>query len=453
MSDELLDSTRAKLLHRVAVGQASGRAPSLFAALARDGHLVWHAGRGTVDGAEPTADTQYRIGSLTKTFTAVLVMRLRDDGALDLAERAAKYLPELPLGEITIAQLLSHTAAIASETPPPWWERITGDVRPDLADVLGPDSVTDAPGRNFHYSNPGFALLGGIASALRGRPWFDLVRAEILEPAGMTRTTPMPAAPHALGWAVHPWADVLLPEPTPDTGHMAPAGQLWSTATDLAAFAAVLLGERPDVLAPATAREMRVPTSPPTDDTWHGSWGLGVQLAQLDGLAVFGHGGSMPGFVSSFWVHADERLAGIAFANATTGPDISSVAADLVRIVRTEQPVPPAPWRPLPTHDPALLELTGPWYWGASPVAVRLGADNALSVSALGARARESRFRARTDGTWIGLDGYYRNEILRVVRSADNTISHLDIGSFVLTRLPYPPGADVPGGVDAGGWR
>jgi CubicO group peptidase (beta-lactamase class C family) len=451
--DELFESTRAKLRHCVALGQATGRAPSLTGAVARDGQVLWCAGRGSIDGAEPTADTQYRIGSLTKTFTAVLIMQLRDGGRLDLADRAARYLPDLPLGEITLAQLLSHTAAVASETPPPWWERVSGDVRPNLADVLGEDSITDAPGRNFHYSNPGFALLGGIASALHGRPWYDLVRSEILDPAGMSRTTPMPEAPHALGWAVHPWADVVLPEPTPDTGHMAPAGQLWSTANDLARFAAVLLGEVPDVLAKDTAEEMRVPTSPPTDDAWHGAWGLGLQLAHVNEVPLFGHSGSMPGFISGFWVQPDERLAGIAFANATSGPEITTIAADLIAIVTKEQPRLPDTWTPLAEHDRSLLELAGPWYWGASPVAVRLGADSELRVSALGSRAREARFRRQDDGTWRGLEGYYLNEVLRAVRAADGSVDHLDIGSFVFTREPYPPLDAVPGGVDPAGWR
>lgn len=450
---ELFESTRAKLLHRVATGQRDGRAPSLTGAVARDGAVLWCAGRGSVDGAEPTADTQYRIGSLSKTFTAVLILRLRDEGVLDLSDRAADHLPGVELGDITLAQLLSHTSALASETPPPWWERVSGDVRPELADVLGPQSVTGPAGRHFHYSNPGFALLGGIAAAKRGAPWFELVRREILEPAGMPRTTPMPEAPHALGWAVHPWADIVLPEPTPDTGHMAPAGQLWSTANDLARFAAVLLGDVPAVLSATTAEEMRVPTSPPTGEPWVETWGLGLELATVDGTILFGHGGSMPGFVSSFWVRADERLAAITFANATSGPAITTIASDLLAIVAREQPRLPAAWAPLPSHDPALLELVGPWYWGANPVAVRLGADRSLSVGALGGRARESRFEAKPDGTWRGLEGYYRNEILRPVRREDGTISHLDIGSFVFTREPYQSDAPIPGGVDEQGWR
>ena len=425
----------------------------MTAAVARDGAVLWATGRGTVHDDAPTTNTQYRIGSLTKTFTAVLVMRLRDEGRLELGDRLTTHLPDLPLGDITIAQLLTHTAGLASETPPPWWERVAGDVRPQLADVLGAGPVS-APGRHFHYSNTGFAILGGLAARLRNRSWFDVVRAEILEPASMARTTPMPQAPHALGWAVHPWADVLLPEPTPDTRHMAPAGQLWSTAADLARYTGVLLGERPDILAPSTAAEMRRPASPPTDRTWHEGQGLGLQLERVSGRKLFGHLGTMPGFVCACWISPDERTAGIVFANATGSPEnVSAIATDLIDIVAGAQPQLPEAWAPLPEHDAALLELAGVWYWGAAPVVLRLGADRELIVGEFDADAPAARFAPRGDGTWRGLGGDYRDETLRVVRTPEGAVSHLDIGSFVFTRDPYEPGAPIPGDVDPAGWR
>lgn len=76
-----------------------------------------------------------------------------------------------------------------------------------------------------------------------------------------------------------------------------------------------------------------------------------------------------------------------------------------------------------------------------------------LHVGGLGGGARTSRFRPQADGTWVGLDGYYAGETLRVVRGPDGAVSHLDLGSFVFTREPYAPGEVVPGGVDPVGWR
>jgi CubicO group peptidase (beta-lactamase class C family) len=451
MSDipqELLPTTRRSLAARLARGQAEGRAPSMAAGVVRDGRLVWTGGCGRVDGAAPTADTQYRIGSITKTFVAVLVLRLRDEGRLDLADRLEQHLPGTAVGDRTLLQLLSHTAGIASETPAPWWERTPGDVRPELADLLAADQDVHPAGRRFHYSNPGFALLGALVGRLRGRRWDEVLRAEVLDPLGMTRTTTMPAAPHAHGWAVHPWADVLLPEPTYDAGLMAPAGQLWSTVTDLSRFAAFLLAGDERVLARGTVEEMResvAPTGP------GGGYGLGLQDRGGPHRLV-GHGGSMPGFLAGLDCAVDDGLAVVVFTNATAGPDVGGVAADLIDLVAQAEPRVPSAWAPLPEVDRELLALTGPWYWGAAPFALKLQAERHLELVSLSDRGRESRFRPRGAGTWTGLDGYYRGETLRVVRDPDGVVSHLDLGSFVLTRAPYPPGSVVPGGVAADGW-
>lgn len=91
--DELLPATRRALLHRIAVGQSSGRTPSLVGAVVREGRMVWSGSRSMIEGHAPDADTQYRIGSLTKTFVAVLVMRLRDEGRLELTDPLERHLP------------------------------------------------------------------------------------------------------------------------------------------------------------------------------------------------------------------------------------------------------------------------------------------------------------------------------------------------------------------------
>lgn len=445
--EELLSATRRTLSHRLARGQAEGRSPSMVAGVVRGGRLVWSRGRGTVAGAEPTADTQYRIGSITKTFVAVLVLRLRDEGLVDLAAPLETYLPGTAAGDRTVLQLLSHTAGVAAETPPPWWERTPGERRPELADLLGDAALPHPAGRRFHYSNPGYALLGAAVARLRGRPWDEVLQTEILRPLGMTRTTVLPEPPHALGWAVHPWADVLLPEPTPDTGRMAPAGQLWSTVTDLARFAALLLTGDERVLSRASVTEMREPVTGDPD----GGYGLGLQRFAGPRLLV-GHGGSMPGFVATLALAPEDDLAAVVYANSTAGPDVGGVAADLVAAVADAEPRLPL-WEPLPDVEPALLALTGPWYWGPRPLALRLLPDRHLDLVALGGRVRESRFRPEPDGSWTGLDGYYTGETLRLVHDAAGELTHLDLGSFVLTRQPYAPTAVVPGGVDPDGWR
>jgi hypothetical protein len=295
-------------------------------------------------------------------------------------------------------------------------------------------------------------VLGKLVEQLHGEPWREVLKREVLDPLSMTRTTPMPQDPHAGGWAVHPWADLMLPEPAEDAGAMAPAGQLWSTAEDLCRFAAFLESGNDQVLRADTLAEMRRPAGV-GDEWWTAGYGLGMQILRSDKRTLVGHTGSMPGFLATVWVSVEEHLAAVVLANATSGPPIGAVAADLVRIVADNEPPIPQPWRPLAEVDDDLLALTGPWYWGAHPFALYLRDDRALELKPLAGGGRASKFRAEADGTWTGLDGYYTGETLRVVRGTDGAVSHLDLGTFILTRGPYDPAGPVPGGVDPQGWR
>ncbi|MEU8839642.1 serine hydrolase domain-containing protein [Streptomyces roseus] len=450
---ELLPATRRALRHRIAVAQSEGRAPSVVAAAARGGEVVWEGSRTSVEGQGPDGNVQYRIGSITKTFTAVLVMRLRDEGLLSLEDPLEKHLPGTGAGEVTLAQLLSHTGGLAAETPGEWWERSPAELRPELGDVLGDEPFRFRPGRRHHYSNPGYTLLGSLVEAVRGKPWDEVLRAEVLEPLGLDRTTARPQAPHAGGWAVHPWADVMMPEPAQDLGLMAAAGQLWSTTRDLARFAVFLAHGDERVLSPESVREMRTPAAPPEPGAAELGYGLGMQLTDAGGRRLAGHSGSLPGFVAGLWLSEADDVAAVVLANCTSGLPAASVAAELVGIVADAEPRFPPPWRPFREADPVALELCGPWYWGTSPQVLRLKADGLLELAPVGATGRAARFRAGPDGSWTGLSGYYAGETLRAVRREDGSVSHLDLGSFVFTREPYDAQAPVPGGVDPQRWR
>ncbi|MCJ1678702.1 beta-lactamase family protein [Streptomyces sp. APSN-46.1] len=450
---DLLPATRRALRHRIAVAQSEGRAPSVVAAIVRGAEVVWEGSRTCVDGHGPDGNVQYRIGSISKTFTAVLVMRLRDEGLLALGDPLEKYVPGTGAGEATIAQLLAHTAGLAAETPGEWWERSPASLRPELSDVLGDRPLRHEPGRRHHYSNPGYTLLGSLIEALRGRPWGEVLRAEVLEPLGLERTSLLPQAPHAGGWAVHPWADVMMPEPLEDLGLMAPAGQLWSTTRDLARFAVFLARGDERVLSAESVREMRTPAAPPEPGFADLGYGLGMQLMDSGGRRLVGHSGSLPGFVAGIWFSEADDVAAVVLANCTSGLPATTLAADLVRIVAEAEPRFPEPWRPFREADPVALELCGPWYWGTSAYVLRLTADGLLELGPMGATGRAARFRAEADGSWTGLSGYYAGETLRAVRRADGSVSHLDLGSFMFTREPYDAKAPLPGGVDPQGWR
>ena len=440
MPEPVLPSTARTLLARTARVQREGRAPSLVAGVVRGGGLAWSAGRGDVP--EPHTDVQYRLGSISKTITAVVVMRLRDDGRVHLDDPLEKHLAGTPFGDRTIGQLLSHLAGASAESPGGWWERTPGGSLEDLA--VGPDDVVLGAARRFHYSNLGFGLLGELVARTRGTTWDDAVTAEVLAPLGMTRTTPRPVAPAAAGTAVHPWADVVLPEPEHHAGVMAAAGQLWASLADLGRFAAFLLGDTGDVLAPATLEEMTVPAGvDPSAPGWS-AYGLGVQVMRVEGRTLVGHGGSMPGFLAGVFVDREEQTGAVSLANTTSGLD--AVVFGLLEDLRAAEPRIVEPWTPSPSPVP--LDRLGVWYWGPSPYALRSIGGGRLHLGPLPGRpGRASRFAPQDDGTWVGLDGYFAGETLGI--AAD----HLNLDTFIFTRTPYDPDAPVPGGVDERGWR
>lgn len=460
VSDDVISAATARALQfRLATAQRDGRVPSVVAAVARRDQPVWVGGAGLVDDAVPDDCVQYRIGSITKTMVAVLVLRLVERGEVALADRIDHHLPDAPAGDSTVFQLLTHTSGVASETPPPWWERTAGTLRPGLRDVLPEDPRRHPPGQVHHYSNPGFGLLGALVAAKAGRPWFDVLAEDVLTPLGMTRTTYLPVAPHAQGYAVHPWADVMLPEPAHDHGLLAAAGQLWSTPSDLCRFGVFLSGAGAEAGDPVLGRDMletmRTPAVGPGDPTWSGSYGLGVQFLRFGERVYYGHSGSMPGFLAMMMSSPADGLTVTMQANAWSTLAARSLVGDLFDIVRDREPTMPAPWSPAgpAAVDRAAFELVGPWYWGAVPMSISLHDDGRLDLAGIAGGGRAARFRPVGDGRWIGLNGYYHGEFLEVRRDDRGQVAYLDLGSFVFTRAPYAPADVVPDGLGLGDWQ
>lgn len=454
------DLTRRALDHRLARDQAAQRLPSVAAGLTRDGQLVWAGGAGLVGGAPPHAGTQYRAGSITKTFIAVAVMMLRDAGRLGLSDPIGQYVDAGAAGGLRIAELLSHSAGLRAETAGPWWERTPGAGISELtAGSLGAGAARFRPSRRHHYSNVGFGLLGALIESLRGRPWIDILSDDLFSPLGLNRTTARPAAPAAAGYAVHPHADALLPEPEHDAGAMAPAGQLWMTIADLAAWGRFLGGDTGGLLEPATLAEMREPivVSDPAGERWTTGHGLGLQLWNVGGVRYFGHTGSMPGFTAILQVtDGPGRDTVVAACDSTAGFG-RSLGLDLLGILADREPAFPSPWRPAEV-SPEVLELLGTWYWGPVAFTLRLlgGSASGLLELRRDDDGQTQRFRPdwpATEPRWRGIDGYQAGEPLVPVAGPDGRPVALNAGSFIFTRTPYDPAAPVPGGVDPAGWR
>ena len=415
------------------VAQAEGRLTSVVAAVFDRYGAVWAGGAGMAPGL----DGQYRIGSITKTLTAVLVMQARDAGVLDLSDTVGDHLGDIGYADVTLRDVLAHTSGMQSEPRGPWWERTRGaDFDALVAANDGAGRVAGA-GEWFHYSNLGYGLLGEVLARRSGAPWRRLVADRLLGPLDMRTTSYLPRPGAQPGWSVDHFTGIRVHEPLTDTGAMAPAGQLWSTLADLVTWGQFLGGSRPDLLAPETLREMQTPVEP--------GYGLGLMVGLHPGGRLVGHDGSMPGFMASVHVDPDSGIGAVVLTNATTGIAPQELAVSLIEGDPDAADERPAAWRPTVALPDDVVGVPGMWFWGNTAYEVRWHNDGLeLRLMARGGLLRE-RFEL-VDGVLVGVLGYHRGERMDVVRRPDGSIRNLECATFVYTRIPYDPDVPIPGG-------
>lgn len=440
------DTTARRLLARIGRAQASGRLPSVVAGLVRDGEPAWFGAYGgpAVAGHDPL-DVQYRIGSITKTMTAVLVLQLERDGRVRLEDPASVVLEELaghPYADQSLRTLLAHDAGLRSEPAGSWWERSPGGSFEELMRVNDGAAPAFGAHERFHYSNLGYAVLGEVAARRLGTSWWEAVRTRVLAPLGMTRTSYLPEGAAAQGHSVHPYEATLVDEPATDNGAMAPAGQLWATITDLATYAAFLGHGHPDVLSADELARAFAPQSGSPEDGLRSAHGLGFQLFAGGSGTLAGHTGSMPGFLATVLVDRRRRTGGVVLANATTGFSPAEAVIGLLEDLEDCEPTLPEPWRPAAPLPPELAGVPGVWHWGNTPVVFTMeGAE------LVGLRNGVEAYRfVVQDGRIVGRTGYHAGEELHVVRRPDGSVAHLEVATFIYTRTPYDPEAPIPGG-------
>lgn len=442
------DHTAHRLLARLALAQATGRYPSVVARVVRDGEPTWSGFRGTPEaiGHDPH-DVQYRIGSITKTMTAVLVLQLVRDGRVSLDEPVSVVLGDLggsAYADRTVRMLLAHSSGMQSEPSGAWWERTAGVSFADLLAANDGAGAVFAPGERFHYSNLGYAVLGELVARLHGTTWWDAVRSRVLEPLGMGRTSYLPEGAAAQGRSVHPYDGTLADEPSTDTGAMAPAGQVWSTAADLATYAVFLGRGHADVLDDSLLARAFGPQAGAPEDGLGAAHALGFQLVAGGSGTLVGHSGSMPGFLAACFVDRARRTGAVVLANATSGYSPVALATELLDELEACEPTVPEAWVPTVEVPSVLAGVPGVWHWGNTPFVFALeGGD----LVARRGTVEAYRFAVTEAGRVVGRSGYHAGEELHVVRRPDGTVGHLEVATFVYTRTPYDPDAPIPGGV------
>jgi CubicO group peptidase (beta-lactamase class C family) len=418
--------------------QAEHRMPSATAAVVRGGELVWsdEVGLADVDAETPaTAGTQYRVGSITKTFTAAAIMQLRDEGRLGLDDGVGEHVEELAVAAPTIRTLLSHTSGLQREQPGDMWETM---VMPSTADFLASLglAVRVVPGSHWHYSNLAYSILGLVVERLAGRPYRDVVSERLLAPVGLGRTTWTPEPPAATPYLVDPYADALSVEPTLADGSLGAAGELWSTAADIARWGAFLAAPDSEVLSESSAEEMRTVQAMMETERWLMGWGLGLSLERRGERVWAGHGGAMPGFLAALAFRPQESISVAVLTNSGARAYPDDVALDLADKELELEPQPPEEWRPSP--PPAeVVPLLGVW-WSEGysfTFAWRVGRLEARLDVAPSWRP-PSVFEELEPDRWRTASGRERGELLRVVRDGSGAVERLNWAGYPFTRTP-----------------
>jgi len=441
MRYDLSDTTR-RTLDRMAVdAQRASRTPALAAGVAHRGDLLWSAGIGTADLADPTVplgvDTQFLIASNTKTFVAAMIMQLRDEGRLRLDDPVDDLLPGSAHPGVTVRQLLAHASGMQRESvAPEFWNTLEiPDAGAFVADWNAAERVLD-PHAVWHYSNLGYIALGEIIGHLDGRPWTESLRARLLDPLGLRDTTLEPRPPMTGRYYVSPFTDVPVDEPELFLGILAAAGGLASTVADLARWHGFLLDPDEAVLRRDTVSEMLEPHAI-RDDRFSAAHGLGFVIARENGRTWFGHTGGTPGGITGVFSDRESGVTGIVLMNNTGAKDPAGTAIRLGEQVAAHDPAPLDPWTPGTSAPEELVPLVGVWFSEGAPFVFRIRAGRLEAVvGGADPSLPPAVFEREGDDVYRTVSGRERGERLTVRRRADGTVWMLHWATYRFTREP-----------------
>lgn len=360
--------------------------PGLAIGLVEGERVLWTRGYGRADlasGAPVTPATPFRLGSVSKLFTATAVMQLRDQGQLALDDPIVRFLPwfrvESPYAEappITVRHLLTHTSGLPREGAFPYWTTHVFPSREELHAGLAGQRVFSPPGATYRYSNLGVALLGEIVEAASGASYAGFLAERLFAPLGMRRSTAAPGAEQIAGLA-RAYQRRRPAEPRRemsyyDTGVFAPMGGVVSTVDDLTRFLALhLAADAGGAAARAGVRILAAPTLAEMQraqfvhPSFSGGRGLGFAVSRRDGRTYVGHGGWIGGHRAALELDPARRLGVVVLTNADDAAPapFAQRALALVGAALDAPPQPPVEKRADPAWSAYQGRYTDPWGW------------------------------------------------------------------------------------------
>ena len=334
----------------------------------------------------------FHIGSITKSFVALMCLQLHEEGKLDLQKPVLDYLPWLPIvttcGPVSAHDLLTHTSGL-----------------PNALQLIPSDPATRyrqawQPGERFYYSNLGFDILGNLIAALDGRTWPAALKARILDPLGMKATAPV------ITNAIRPrtsesWVAYFEDRPYPRLGRLAPAanlqfddaaGSIASTPGDMTLYMQMLLNRgqapRKRIISDDSFTLMCKPWIKATEFGKDASYGYGIAVETVDGHTILRHTGGMASFMSALYLDLDAGAGAFSSINAMQGyrpTPVSQFAVQIMGAAAANKPAPAAPT----IEDPNIIKNAGDYvgaYTSPEGKTIEVAGDNALSATVAGQR-------------------------------------------------------------------
>ncbi len=382
-------------------------------------------------------DMVFRVGSVTKQFTAACILRLVEDGRISLSDDLTKFLPDYPTGgrHVTIEQLLTHTSGIRNYTEIP--ARYPNRLREDwtlaqLIDFFKNEPFDFEPGTSWHYDNSGYVLLGAVLERVTGKTYPDLLAEWIFTPLGMKNTRYGGEAPiipgRVAGYQKAPGGGVVNAYYASMTQTFS-AGGLVSTVDDLARWQAAL--DAGEILTPESRRRMWTPVTLP--DGTPTRYGFGCGIWRYEDHAVVEHGGRINGFATANMRLPDDRIYVAVLSNCLGCAEPRALALRAASILIGK----PVDDRPTVAMPPATLDRYAGTYRDPDGDAwvVRRSGDH-LSLTA-----------GVTMEAWPETEGVFRVRdavrTLRFVTDAGGAVVALEIdeGMAPVTRAARVPGS------------
>ena len=372
---------------------AKNHFPGFVYGIVADGQLVYTGSTGLSNvqaKIAATTSSAFRIASMSKSFTALAILKLRDEGKLKLDDAASAYIPEMKKIKylandapvITIRDLLSHAAGFPEDNP--WGDRQLADTDKDLLELIQQVSFSNVPGVAYEYSNLGFALLGKIIATVTGTSYQQYIAENVWKPLGMTHTyweyTKVPADKLAHGYRLvnNEWKEEALLH----DGSFGAMGGIITTIEDFSRYMTLHLSAWPPsnekesaVIKRSSLREMQMPhnfSGLNTRFTYASGRNCATSSAYAYGLRwsidcenkIFvGHSGGLPGFGSNWTILPDYGIGVVCFANLTYAPTATlnlNILDTLVKMAGLEKRVIP-PSAILEQRKNDLVQLLPEW--------------------------------------------------------------------------------------------